>query len=181
MDKASSSQSTKYSLLQQEKSNLVLDLINLPSDQHIEKLSQFLTDIVQASISGAADFVTLENVKIFLQYVRQNAQLTLSEILVALQTLEILLQKSKEKGRTIVNTDNLGTALVCVCGLVLKFLRDQPYKNSWWSNAFSMDIHTLAESELVILEVMDWQIWINEKNFIRFAQRVVQGDKLFKS
>ncbi|KAA6383341.1 MAG: hypothetical protein EZS28_021130, partial [Streblomastix strix] len=89
-----------------------------------------------------------------------------------LRTLEILLFKSKEKNNIVVTGASLGTALVCVCMIILKYLRDQPYMNSWWAKTFGMDLQTLTESEVVILQLIDWELGMSDNSYLYFASRV---------
>ncbi|KAA6361980.1 MAG: hypothetical protein EZS28_042493, partial [Streblomastix strix] len=138
---------------------------------HITVLSNFLTNMVQAEVEGSTNFVSIENVKIFLEFVRFHARLSLGEVLTALRTLEILLFKSKEKNNVVVTGSSLGTALVCVCMIILKYLRDQPYMNSWWAKTFGMDLQTLTESEVVILQLIDWELGMSDNSYLYFASR----------
>ncbi|KAA6376293.1 MAG: hypothetical protein EZS28_028179, partial [Streblomastix strix] len=67
-----------------------------------------------------------------------------------------------EKNNVVVTGASLGTALVCVCMIILKYLRDQPYMNSWWAKTFGMDLQTLTESEVVILQLIDWELGMSD-------------------
>ncbi|KAA6376404.1 MAG: hypothetical protein EZS28_028070 [Streblomastix strix] len=107
-----------------------------------------------------------------MEFVRFHARLTLGELLTAIQILEALFRKCREKNDNTVSADNLGTALVCICIVSLKFLRDTPFRNSWWAQTFGMDLQTINESEVVILKLMDWQVWSSERKFMRFYTRV---------
>ncbi|KAA6353414.1 MAG: hypothetical protein EZS28_051059, partial [Streblomastix strix] len=99
--------------------------------------------------------INVENVKLLIEFVQLRSPLTLGELLTSLHVLETLLRKCREKNDNTVSAENLGTALVCIFIVTLKFLRDIPYRNSWWAQKFNMNLQTINESEVVILQLMD--------------------------
>ncbi|KAA6401379.1 MAG: hypothetical protein EZS28_003090 [Streblomastix strix] len=144
----------------------------LPTDEQITALSNFLAKTVQHGIEGSSDFVSTSIARDFIVFIRHHGRLTLGEMLLAMQLLETLLIKCREKKDNTIDTDNLGTALVCIFIVTLKFARDIPYRNSWWALQFNMNLQTINESEVVILKLMDYKMWIGIRSFIRFYFRI---------
>ncbi|KAA6364686.1 MAG: hypothetical protein EZS28_039787 [Streblomastix strix] len=144
----------------------------LPTAEQILILSKYLANTVQSGVEGSLNIITVENVKVLLEFVQLRSPLTLGELLTALHVLETLLRKCRQKNDNTVSAENFGTALVCIFIVTLKFLRDIPYRNSWWAQKFNMNLQTINESEVVILQLMDWQMWMSDKSFIRFYSRV---------
>ncbi|KAA6356426.1 MAG: hypothetical protein EZS28_048047, partial [Streblomastix strix] len=64
-----------------------------------------------------------------------------------------------------ITEENIGTILVCAVELSLKMLRDRVCRNSWWSNAFGMDMKTLNASEIVFLKRLDFSLNLDEVSF----------------
>ncbi|KAA6392491.1 MAG: hypothetical protein EZS28_011984 [Streblomastix strix] len=131
-----------------------------------------MSKIVQAGVERSSDFMTPATANVFLQFVRHHARLTLGEMLSAVHVLETLLRKCREKNDKTLGVDNLGTALVCIFIVSLKFLRDIRFRNPWWAQTFKMDLQTINESEIVILKLMDWKLWTSDKSFIHFYTRI---------
>ncbi|KAA6386562.1 MAG: hypothetical protein EZS28_017910 [Streblomastix strix] len=158
-----------YTKLQQ----LEFNSKELLSEGQIVVLSTFLASIIQEFVQGSQIFVTAETTRGLLEFIRFHAQFTLGEMISAMQLMEILLHKSRDvENVDSITADNVGTALVCVCIITQKFLRDKPCQNSWWAKTFKMKLQTLNESEMIILNIIDWKLQISEWSYIHFASRV---------
>ncbi|KAA6394659.1 MAG: hypothetical protein EZS28_009815 [Streblomastix strix] len=140
-----------------------------PTDHHVQEIQ---VAVQKDGIERSSDFVSTSIARAFIVFIRHHGRLTLGEMLLAMQLLETLLHKCREKKDNTIAADNLGTALVCVFIVTLKFLRDISFCNSWWAKKFNMNLQTINESEIVILNLMDWRLWSNDKSFIPFYSRV---------
>ncbi|KAA6374476.1 MAG: hypothetical protein EZS28_029998 [Streblomastix strix] len=157
-------------------SNHLLEIMQessqLPTDEQITVLANFMSQIVQACVEGSSEFMTPTTANVFFQFIRHHARLTLGEMLSAIHVLVTVLRKCQEKNDNTLGVDNIGTALVCIFIVSLKFLRDIQNHNPWWAETFKMNLETINESEIIILQLMDWKLWTSDKNFIHFYSRV---------
>ncbi|KAA6359499.1 MAG: hypothetical protein EZS28_044975 [Streblomastix strix] len=130
--------------------------------------------MVEAGVEESTDIISTENVYVFLKFAIFHAQITLVEVISSISTLETLIRKCIEKNDRVVTAGNLGTTLVCTFIITLKFLRDSYYNNQWWACKFGMDLHSVNESEVVVLNVLDWELWWSDDNYEQIYQRVLK-------
>ncbi|KAA6396860.1 MAG: hypothetical protein EZS28_007615 [Streblomastix strix] len=77
---------------------------------------------VHDRIEESSDFVSTSIPRAFIVSIRHHGRLTLGEMLLATQILETLHIKFREKKDNTIDTDNLGTALVCIFIAALNYL-----------------------------------------------------------
>ncbi|KAA6363779.1 MAG: hypothetical protein EZS28_040694 [Streblomastix strix] len=83
----------------------------------------------------------------------------------AIALLRKFVAKESTKGKRVLNKKNIGTVLVCLAMLTLKACRDRVCRNTYWSRAFGMQTPILNESELMFLKLIDFEMFLDEKEY----------------
>ncbi|KAA6361766.1 MAG: hypothetical protein EZS28_042707 [Streblomastix strix] len=139
-----------------------------PSEEQFIVLSNFIANMILASQRKT----NTNNVQYYLDYIRSIEHLTLGEMLMATQILEKLIRQCNEKNDKVVTTGNLRISIVCVFLICLKFLRDEPRRNSWWAQKLEIELESINEFEIIILNLLDWQLWMSDANYTQIYSRI---------
>ena len=101
-----------------------------------------------------------------------SACLILSELLHSVHLIDRMIENdihstTRQEG-TVVRQSNVGTLLLCSVMLSIKYNRDIPFTNSWWSKTIGVPLGVLAESELVFLKSIHFDLSFTQNQYHPF-------------
>ncbi|KAA6374747.1 MAG: hypothetical protein EZS28_029726 [Streblomastix strix] len=144
-----------------------------PDKIWISHLATYLYGCMEEYIPGLSDTVCPANVEIFLEYLAQNARVSVAETIFAACMLLRVLQKERGKGKKVMNKRNVGTFLVCLFLVTMKANRDYTVKNSYWAKAFGITSEVLYESEVIFLGLADYELFIQEDDYANTREHLL--------
>ncbi|KAA6360495.1 MAG: hypothetical protein EZS28_043978 [Streblomastix strix] len=176
-DAAPMEQSTKSNIFAQTRfSAKITEAETTATDAMILSSSKFLANALVNSLQqfNAKDILEQQQsyeskIHGFLVFTRSYTMFSGTELVYCVWLIMRLSHVDKDRvklgHKQQITEENIGTILVCAVELALKMLRDRVCRNSWWSNAFGMDMNTLNASEIVFLKRLDYRLNLDAESF----------------
>ncbi|KAA6359043.1 MAG: hypothetical protein EZS28_045430, partial [Streblomastix strix] len=139
-----------------------------------QKISAKIVSILRSAIKELDEIVSFNNVEQFLLYLNSVINFSVSEGLVATELLSRFINKNAKHEalgkRGVLYNDNIGTMLVCLTLITQKICRDSVARNSFFASQFTMQTSVLNLSEVTFLKLMQFDLWVEEKDFWKIFQ-----------
>ncbi|KAA6317703.1 MAG: hypothetical protein EZS28_055056, partial [Streblomastix strix] len=154
-----------------------------------QKIAAKILSILHSAIQELDEIVSFNNIEQFLLILRNGINFSVSEGLVATELLSRFINKNTKREALgkhgVLYNDNLGTMLVCLTLITQKICRDSVTTNSFFASLFTMQTSVLNLSEVTFLKLMQFDLWVEEKDFWKIFQEVaneqIEGEILNSS
>ncbi|KAA6361847.1 MAG: hypothetical protein EZS28_042626 [Streblomastix strix] len=154
-----------------------------------QKIAAKILSILHSAIQELDEIVSFNNIEQFLLILKNGINFSVSEGLVATELLSRFINKNTKREalgkRGVLYNDNIGTMLVCLTLITQKICRDSVTTNSFFASQFTMQTSVLNLSEVTFLKLMQFDLWVEEKDFWKIFQEVaneqIEGEILNSS
>ncbi|KAH7822084.1 uncharacterized protein MONOS_2905 [Monocercomonoides exilis] len=141
-----------------------------PNSQSIQ-----INDTHVYSSNLAEENKTQQAVTAFLCAIRYHSKLLTSELLVALSLIDALSRRHWQQGRFALNKDNVFLVILVTIMIAHKCSCDKPYTNGWWSRTFHAPLAMINGTEMLILQLLSYDVSIPAVVFHRYYTAIVEG------
>lgn len=99
------------------------------------------------------------------------ACLILSELIHSVHLIDRLIcrdAQTQDHKQRIIRHSNIGTLLLCSIIIAVKYVRDIPFTNSWWSENICVPLSIVTESEFVFLKHIQFNVSFSESRYKQY-------------
>ncbi|KAK2954487.1 hypothetical protein BLNAU_10507 [Blattamonas nauphoetae] len=107
----------------------------------------------------------MKKIEHFFSYVRQYTKATVGELLNIVLLIFRIAQNDNLRPHPIIQAHSLGMLLLAATVITQKTMRDHPLPNKWWAKCFGITTELLFQSELFLLQQLEYRIWMGTDEY----------------